>query len=276
MAELKRRNSWLALFLSFVELGLGQLYNCQPRKTVILIVFDLVAAIVSLTAYRSFAAFSSFVLVILLVRLITMLDAFICARRMRQAEIRWYNRWYYYCAYIAVLSTCGFLHSSYLRKNLCEAFKVPSSSMEPSLEVGDHFIADKRSAAIDSPARGDVVVFTPVDDPATKENESEIKVIKRIIALPGERVEVRKKAVLINGIELSEPYAAWQLGGKKDFPEQVVPENKVFVLGDNRDYSKDSRFWPDPFVPTSRITGKALYIYWNAALKFPRIGNPVL
>jgi signal peptidase I len=124
------------------------------------------------------------------------------------------------------------------------------------------------------PKRGDVVVFTLPDDPKSPElDESETNIIKRVIGLPGDTIEVRGTRLKINGelYEADEEYAIWVLGGRKDFGPVVVPEGSVLLLGDNRDQSKDSRYWGDPFLEVSRIKGRAFVIYWNWPSPLKRI-----
>ena len=176
-------------------------------------------------------------------------------------------------------SLCLFLAIAFLlRASVVEAFKIPSSSMEPTLEIGDHILVNKlsyglrlpfRATAVlnySVPQRGDVVVFTLPDDHATPEiDESETNIIKRVIGLPGDTVKVQGTKLYINGKVYSEDekYAVWVLGGRTDFGPVTVPAGKVFLLGDNRDQSKDARFWIDPFLDISRIKGRAFIIYWN-------------
>lgn len=164
-----------------------------------------------------------------------------------------------------------------LRASVVEAFKIPSLSMFPTLKVGDHILVSKLSYGFrlplmtdslflfDAPKRGDIVVFTRPDEPGTTDDESGINIIKRVIGLPGDTVEVRGTTVLINGQELNEPYARYQEHGIPDgyFGPDRVPEGHVFLLGDNRDHSKDSRFWREPFLDMHRIKGRAQIIYWS-------------
>lgn len=164
-----------------------------------------------------------------------------------------------------------------LRATVVEAFKIPSGSMIPTLRIGDHILVSKFSYGLraplmtytvwqySTPKRGDIVVFTRPDEAGTIEDESETNFIKRIVAIPGDTVEVRDAKLLINGSPIEEPYARWQEGGIPDgsFGPETVPEGRVFLLGDNRDHSKDSRFWLDPFLEIGRIKGRALIIYWS-------------
>ncbi len=162
-----------------------------------------------------------------------------------------------------------------LRASVVEAYKIPSSSMEPTLQIEDHILVNKLSYGLwlpfmkksavqySEPQRGDVVVFTLPDDPTTPGiDESNTNIIKRVIGLPGETVEVRGKKVLINDKLLQdESYAQWKHDGETDFGPQRVPEGKVLLLGDNRDLSRDSRFWNDHYLDMKRIKGRAFFIY---------------
>jgi signal peptidase I len=172
-----------------------------------------------------------------------------------------------------------------LNGTVIQAFKIPSESMKPTLLIGDHLLASKLSYGIRLPFlsesiypfaiphRGDVIIFTRVDDPSTSEDESSINLIKRVIGLPGDRIELRGTKMYINNELLDEPYAKYIEGGIREgnFGPETVPENHVFVMGDNRDHSKDSRFWnpshsSDPYinyVDVKRIKGRALFIYWS-------------
>jgi signal peptidase I len=165
-----------------------------------------------------------------------------------------------------------------LRVAVVEPFKIPSGSMIPTLQIGDFILVLKfwyglrmpfvtNSVAMwNEPKRGDVVVFTRPDDPNTPdEDDSEIHIIKRVVAVGGESVEVRGAKVYINGKPIEEPYAQWTDGGKFEgsFGPKTVPQGHVLLLGDNRDNSKDSRFWTDPFLDIKRIKGRAVVVFWS-------------
>jgi len=128
--------------------------------------------------------------------------------------------------------------------------KIDGSSMEPNLHHGEFVIVSKINYRLGEPERGDVVVF---DFPRNITKEY----IKRVIGLPGEQVRVQAGKVYINGIELSEPYLKMepQYEGQWD-----VPENALFVLGDNRNNSSDSHSWG--MVPMNNLVGEALLVYW--------------
>lgn len=173
-----------------------------------------------------------------------------------------------------------------LRASVVEAFRIPSSSMESTLTIGDHILVNKLSYGIrlplvtqtvyeyGEPERGNIVVFTLPDDPATTDvDESDINIIKRVVGLPGEIVEVRGTNVFINGklLEDDHLHSQWLRGGVRDFGPVQVPPHHVLLLGDNRDFSRDSRYWDDPFLDISRIKGRAFFIYWNSKWRLDRI-----
>ena len=189
--------------------------------------------------------------------------------------------------FLSLLKSCiVFLGIAFLlRASVVEAFKIPSSSMEQTLEIGDHILVNKLSygfrlplmplslVSFRPPKRGDVVVFTLPDDPSTPEDEADINIIKRVIGLPGDEILVEGTKVYIDGryYQEDERYARWVLSGKKNFGPVTVPPKHVLLLGDNRDQSRDSRYWDDPFLDVRRIKGRAFIIYWNWPNPFRRM-----
>jgi signal peptidase I len=169
----------------------------------------------------------------------------------------------------------------FIRTFVVQAFKIPTGSMETNLLIGDHLLVNKlvyspslggfedRILAKKEVQRGHVVVFKFPEDPSRD-------FIKRVIGLPGETVEIRNKKVYIDGEPLDEPYVRFlEPPLRPDDPEyglrgemlrdtwgpQVVPAGHLFVLGDNRDNSRDSRFWG--FLPRDQVKGRALLVYWS-------------
>jgi signal peptidase I len=158
-----------------------------------------------------------------------------------------------------------------------QAFKIPTGSMENNLLIGDHLVVnkflfapaglDKALLPIRDIRRGDVVVFKSPEDP-------ERDFIKRVIGLPGETVELRNKAVYIDGEPLDEPYVRYLVPPREHadtdtdafdlrftFGPVTVPEGQYFMMGDNRDNSEDSRYWG--FMPREYVKGKALFVYFS-------------
>ncbi len=146
-----------------------------------------------------------------------------------------------------------------IRTFVAEARYIPSGSMLPTLQINDRLIVDKLGYRFREPQRGDIVVFNP-----TKELEGQNfhdAFIKRVIGLPGDKVEVKDKQVLINGNVIKEQYInespVYQYG-----PVQVKA-GEYLVLGDNRNNSYDSHYWG--FVPREKIIGRAVIRFWPPA-----------
>jgi len=147
-----------------------------------------------------------------------------------------------------------------IRTFVVQAFKIPSGSMLPTLQIGDHILVNKFLYYFVPLERGDIIVFKfPQDE--TRD------FIKRVIGLPGETFEVRGKQVLINGVPVSEPYAVYSDGllSRSAEREQVgpitIPPGKLFMMGDNRDHSMDSRVWG--LLDMQKIKGKAFVVYFS-------------
>ena len=128
--------------------------------------------------------------------------------------------------------------------------RVDGSSMIPTLQNGEFVLVNRLAYRLGETERGDIIVFRSI-------NEPDLDLIKRIIGLPGDRVEIREGQVSVNGQPLSEPYIAAppRYGGEWD-----VPEGQLFVLGDNRNDSSDSHQWG--LLPLENVIGKAILIYW--------------
>lgn len=166
----------------------------------------------------------------------------------------------------------------FVKAFLFETYQIPSGSMEESLLVGDHVVVDKLAFAPRGIPwgpllprrelrRGDVVVFKGPEDPARD-------FIKRAVALGGETVEIRGKRLRVGGAEPDEPYVVHRdpavlagsglptsLRGRDELPPRTLPPATFFALGDNRDESRDSRFWGP--VPVGLVKGRALLVYWS-------------
>jgi signal peptidase I len=143
-----------------------------------------------------------------------------------------------------------------IRTFVAEARYIPSSSMEPTLEINDRLIIEKVSYRLHPPKRGDVVVFSPTE--ALKKQDFKDAFIKRVIGLPGDTVEVKNGKVFVNGKSLTENYI--EAPPDYHFTPVKVPENQYWVLGDNRNNSYDSHYWG--FVPRQNLIGKATVRFW--------------
>jgi signal peptidase I len=200
-----------------------------------------------------------------------------------------------------------------VRSFLVEPFRIPSASMVPTLHIGDFILVNKYNYGvrlpvintkvidISKPERGDVVVFRYPPQP-------EIDYIKRVVGLPGDRVEYRDKTVYINGkvmkqterqkqagllgiVPIENTVLSEQLGDKSHdiaiapgrqrvLVDHIIPDGEYFVMGDNRDNSSDSRFWGT--VPEQNLVGKAFYIWmsWDcnaswSCISWNRVGSSI-
>ena len=132
---------------------------------------------------------------------------------------------------------------------------IPSGSMEPTVKIGDRILINKFIYHFKDVDRGDIIVFKPnADTGETKD------MLKRVIGLPGETVQVKNNKVYINDKPLTESYIT--AAPNYEFGPITVPEGCVFVLGDNRNNSADAHIWANPYLPIKQIKGEAFCIYW--------------
>jgi signal peptidase I len=164
----------------------------------------------------------------------------------------------------------------FIRTFVVQAFKIPSGSMEPTLLIGDHILVskfiygitipftEKRFFGFKKPKRSDVIVFVYPLDPSKD-------FIKRVIGVEGDKIHIKNKKIYINDKLYTDNHGfyddqkvikEWSMGGKRDnYGPKRVPPNCLFVMGDNRDKSYDSRWWG--FVDMNKVKGKAFLIYWS-------------
>ena len=185
----------------------------------------------------------------------------------------------------------------FIRTFVVQAFKIPSGSMKQTLQIGDHILVNKfiygvkvpfsktTIIPLKKPKHVDIIVFKFPIDP-------EKDFIKRVVGVAGDKVEIRNKHVFVNNIKADSSFAQFTYSfifpgcppgirqyapcRKDNFGPIKVPENKLFVMGDNRDQSFDSRFWG--FVDSKAVNGKAFIIYWswdsdNFGIRWKRVGR---
>jgi signal peptidase I len=177
----------------------------------------------------------------------------------------------------------------FIRTFIVQAYKIPSGSMIPTLLIGDYLLVNKLAYGIKNPVKDDFIYFWKFPKRQeivvfTYPQNKKLDFIKRVIGLPGDTVQIVNKKVYVNGKLLNEPYV--QFSDPEIYPQEIsprdnygpikVPPEHIFVLGDNRDQSYDSRFWG--FVPVKYLKGKALIIYfsWDSQdfkIRFNRIGK---
>ncbi|MDM8550516.1 signal peptidase I [Desulfobacterales bacterium HSG2] len=162
----------------------------------------------------------------------------------------------------------------FIRTFIVQAFKIPSGSMKETLQIGDHILVNKfiygirvpftnkTIVSIKDPEREDIIVFKFPEDP-------DKDFIKRVVGLPGDVIEIRNKQLYINKKPFNGDYAVYKdshvippgMQPRDNLEPKTVPPNSLFVMGDNRDQSYDSRFWG--FVGLEAVRGKAFMIYWS-------------
>lgn len=157
---------------------------------------------------------------------------------------------------ILVIVLCALALAVVLKSFIIDTRAIPSSSMVPTIEEGDRVILWRLAYIFNSsPERGDIIVFNP---PAELNEKDDL--IKRVIGLPGETVEIKNGLVYIDGDPLDEDYL--KEPPDYEFEPVTVPEDSYFMMGDNRNNSKDSHEWINPFIHEDEIKGKAIYRYW--------------
>ena len=169
----------------------------------------------------------------------------------RKSEVLSFVRW---IVEFVLLVGAAFLLATAIKTWVVQPFYIPSGSMEPTLAIGDRVLVNKFIYRFDAPKRGDVVVFESPEGPKTD-------LIKRVIAVGGQTVQVKDGYVYVDGVKLDEPYVAQDRRDNYSSPTPTkVPRGYVWVMGDNRGNSSDSRvIGPQPL---SAILGEAFSIYW--------------
>jgi signal peptidase I len=294
------RKPLLALLMSLVLPGFGQLYNGEPNRA---IWFFLAYCALGVPGVAVIALYlpSSLMLAALLVTLCLilalwiygMVDAWKSARRQPDYVPRaWQSSGMYVLTLILFAFIVQPLFASYVRNHEVESFRVPSSSMEPTLMHGDFIFSDKRyncPNCKEAVRRGDIAIFSYPNDRTRY-------YVKRIIGLPGERVQIKGHEVLINGhsLNLSETQGPdgrqisegddlkhWQVMWSAQQPQLAdtdvtVPAGQVYVLGDNRDQSVDSRNFGTVAMPD--VVGRVRQVwfsYADTAIRWARMGQVV-
>ena len=284
MVDYLRRRPLTAFVLSFLTTGLGQLYNGQWKKAfflyfVGLCIFILPVFFDLLFFYKGLIIC---VAIILGYKIIVMIEAAIAAKKIHYIIAEKYNKWYLYLLIILINT----LIMNVVLKPIVipvKACQLCTDSMAPTMLFKDRVIGNKNYYTTGNPQRRDIVIFTIPQRANENFLMREIRLsgdkIKRVIGLPGETIEIIGKSAYINGQPLEEPYVMRlpkvelppAIAAKEKFGPVTVPDGKIFVLGDNRNHSIDSRHFG--FIDITALKGKALYIYWSKDKK--RIGSTI-
>jgi signal peptidase I len=286
-----RRSPLVAVVLSLLATGLGHIYCGRIVPGLVLFLASLLFAPVAVTA--ALLGLSMPVMLVLALAMVTVIGAYLyavidswrTARTLATFEPRDFNRPLVYALFLIVSLTYPPLTVAQLRANVLEAYYVPTGGMTPSVLSGDRLLVNKLAARQRAPERGELMVFRSPKD-------RRLTWIKRVIALPGDTIELKDNEVFVNGRQLqrqrvpaSSMFSLPETGDvyeemsddrrykillsgeaekRTDFPKATVPEGTCFVLGDSRDNSTDSRDPVVGFVPLGDILGYVEFIYYPA------------
>jgi len=293
-----KRRIWLAVLLSLIMPGLGQIYCGRLKRGLVLNFLNILPLpiIIGLFSLSDSPSLMQIAIILILagvmVLLVAIFDSAFLATRSTGYQLKDYNSPLVY-ALLVIIVTGGSTGSGlYLRNQRLEAYRVPADSCYPTIVPNDRILVNKHAYNRTDPKRGDLVVHTcPFDRHSNY--------IKRIVAVAGDSVEMKDNQLYINGRELPRrkfpestldniriTVEGQQLEGEVfeetnsnakyniflaesphdkttgDFEKITVPEHHCFVLGDNRNNSRDSRYFGP--VPLATIKGRADYIYWPA------------
>lgn len=264
--KLKHRVPTLAGLLSLILPGLGQIYDGRLMRGIFLLLgYGGLLVLARLGHWPH--TFRGLVIILGLISfyvLFVCVDAVIIAIKTKSIELKIYNRWYIYSAIYVMACVFSWTTPSFMSN--MKAYSFPSGSMLPTLQRGDKVMVDLGAYSHQAPHRGDLIVFAYPPDPARD-------FLKRLVAFGGEEVLVKNNTLFIDGKQIYEPYLQKNsdITSDGDFGPETVPQGTVFVLGDNRANSADSRQWGE--IDIKSIRGKALYIYYSK--DYSRIGLPL-
>jgi len=305
-----KRRPWLALVLSLIMPGMGHIYSGRFLKGLVFL-FLCFTPITFLQAGRmlellelGMIGITALLTAAPIIHLVAIVDSYYVAKHTKpDYDLKDYNRWYVYIILVLINTASSLDTTLSLRANYVEAFRVPSASNYPTIIPNDRFLTNKLAYKSRDPKRGDLIVFI------NPENRR-INYIKRVVAIAGDTVEVKDGQLHVNNKKLQQqmlPQSTLnniriKVEGKLlegdvfnetngdakyniflvkpphdktsgDFAKITVPEHHCFVLGDNRNLSRDSRhFGP---IPLATIKGRADYLYCPAKdwSRFGRIRN---
>lgn len=273
---IKAKEPWVAVFLNRLLPGLGYFYTKNSTRAIIVLTIALLLVFTTISAMVTFAKndmsvtpqiltlVAIFTIFSFLFSLFVLIDGYLCARKYNLANnIKPSNigtRVFAILGTVVLLLTGGFaaFPAIYVRTNLIQVFKMPATSMSPTIKLEDKIIVDRRAYRKSDPQRGDIVVFLPPHD-------RKKWYVKRIVGMPEENLEIKDGAIYVNDEKINSPNIAnvfyYNQGDyAKEGKKINIPANKYYVLGDNSISSLDSRFWGS--VSMDDIMGKVTKIYW--------------
>ncbi|NIA32096.1 MAG: signal peptidase I [Actinobacteria bacterium] len=298
MIQINEGRPWLAVVFTLIMQGLGHVYCGRLARGLVFNFLNIlpipivIALFLVNTSPILMPITIALIIISAIIQLIAIIDsAYIAKHTKADYELKDYNRWYVYVLLVLIVSGGSIGSALYLRDQLLEAFRVPSISSYPTIAYNDRILANKIVYKTKDPARGDLVVFI---NPKNRHQNY----IKRIVAVAGDTVEIKDNQVYINGKKLRQQIIRQSasenikvsVNGKplegdifyetngdarykiilaqnpdnpaSDFAKITIPEYHCFVLGDNRNFSLDSRHFGPILLAT--IKGRADYLYWPA------------
>jgi signal peptidase I len=263
----------LAFFANVFGIGLGYVYVGEMRLGIAAVAGAY--AIVAIFGWTRLIVLSAamwwlLIAIVVLIMAIAFIHPAVIAVGNRDRPLKSYNRWWVYLLWFAVLLALQiFLTPVRATVFGFEPFHAPSVAMSPTIEQGDFFLADTWRYKSHEPVDGEIAVFERPEQPG-------VKYVKRLVGVPGDRVEIREGTLYRNGQPVTEPYLHEVWAGRgygRDFPLSVIDSGMVFVLGDYRDNSLDSRAWGP--IPIQKLHGRAEYIWFSirdGGVRWNRVG----
>ncbi|MBI9076879.1 MAG: signal peptidase I [Desulfatibacillum sp.] len=276
MRELKPRRPLVAILLAAHIPGLGQMYNGELLMGALLVIGASagLAGLFQLGILQGIKGLVWGSLLLTVFYAYQIVDAGIGASRRFDFILKQYNHWHYYAAYTLCFLLCSvFVYPPLaIQNNPIQVFKIQSQSMAPVLLKGDHILADTHAFRKNDPKRWDVILFA---DPKKPDRT----LLKRVVGLPGETLEIRLRNLIINGKPVADAHAQYRAPlpsnrnelKTESFGPVIIPDGKFFVMGDNRDSSKDSRHFG--MVEGNAISARAWLVLfsWDTS----RVGIPI-
>lgn len=289
-----RRKAWLAFLLGVWFPGLGHLYLGQALAAgaaALLVCLSVLPLLIVLAEPSGPVVLIGAVCVALVAQWASAVHAALSSRGAKPLPLSTAKRRGIYLAYAAALSFASQYLAIWYRENVAEGFRIPSSSMVPTLLDGDHLLCNKRAYLQEPIERGDVVVFHLATENGSlylvdeRPSLPRSAFVKRVVGIPGDRIRIQKGSVVFNGQLLTNHSSGvLDLPGESltifeetlgdrihriarrpsaeppDFPEVVVPPGRYLLMGDHRDNSYDSRYFGA--VPREDILGKVAQVYF--------------
>ena len=265
----RQRRWWWAGLVAALFGPVAHIYCGRFRRAVVVWILQLVASLSALSALAQISGdFVGWIVgasIFLIAYAGCIVDAVLLARRSLNSTRQWCQRWWFYIVAWMLMIGLNIQATSLFRSFVAEAFVVPTRPMTDVILAGDRLVVDKLAYWRRPIRRGDVVV-------AMIANWNGNTVTSRVVGLPGDVILMIDEHVYINGIRLDEPYAKllpmedvdWRL---RALPETTIPADEVFLLGDNRRRSHDSRFYGSQ--PVKNVLGKVSIVYWSMVLPTP-------